>query len=41
MLLAIYRKAIEEKLGNDFIEFVFKEITIRNIPPREYLQLIK
>lgn len=41
LLLAIYQNAIEQKLGNDFIKFVFKEITNRDIHPRQYLKRIK
>ncbi|MDN3015684.1 sporulation histidine kinase inhibitor Sda [Paenibacillus sp. BSR1-1] len=41
LLLKIYRKAIDQQLGMDFTGFVYKEISRRKIPPREYLKRIK
>ena len=40
LLLAIYPTAIDQQLEIDLIRFVFKEISRRNIPPREYLKSI-
>ncbi|NRD79871.1 sporulation histidine kinase inhibitor Sda [Bacillus sp. BRMEA1] len=41
LLLTIYKKAIEQHMEKDFIDFVFKEIKHRNLHPKDYFLQIK